>query len=227
MPRRWSTGRKKGHEVDHHDSGPEKSHGRIERRIVKATGYLDWFEPAERKHWLGLRSLVEITSIRGHKGEISTEKRYYLSTHAAEAAKLGDLVRRHWGIENRCHWVLDMTFDEDHCQACKGNAAESLALLRKLTLNLLRHDQTIKDTMRGKRIQAALSEPILETLLNSAFQNEVALRRGAKQNGLTARNPRDGGWLLNQPLSRIGGLGDAMGSFHRFVVGLDLVIGTI
>ena len=164
-PEALKYGRKKGHQVDHHDTGPEKSHGRIERRIVKVTDYLDWFEPTERKHWLGLRSLVEITSIREHQGETSTEKRYYLSTHAAEAVKLGDLVRRHWGIENRCHWILDMTFDEDHCRARKGNAAENLALLRKLTLNLLRHDQSIKDTMRGKRIQAALSEPILETLL--------------------------------------------------------------
>ncbi len=58
-----------------------------------------------------------------------------------------------------------MTFGEDHCPVRKGNAAENLALLRKLTLNLLRHDQTIQDTMRGKRILAALSEPILETLL--------------------------------------------------------------
>jgi predicted transposase YbfD/YdcC len=51
-----------------------------------------------------------------------------------------------------------MTFDEDHCRVRKGHAAENLALLRKLTLNLLRHDQTIKDTMRGKRIRAALCE---------------------------------------------------------------------
>jgi hypothetical protein len=51
-----------------------------------------------------------------------------------------------------------MTFDEDRCRARKGHAAENLALLRKLTLNLLRQDQTIKDTMRAKRIRAALCE---------------------------------------------------------------------
>jgi hypothetical protein len=58
-----------------------------------------------------------------------------------------------------------MTFDEDSCRARKGHAAENLALLRKLTLNLLRHDQTIKDTMRGKRIRAALCEKTLQTLM--------------------------------------------------------------
>jgi len=158
-------GRTKGSRISLHDPGPEKGHGRIEHRVVKVTDYLDWFEPSERKHWLGLRSLVEITSSRSLKGETSTEKRYYLSSHGPDAEKLGDLVRRHWGIENRCHWVLDMTFDEDSCRARKGHAAENLALLRKLTLNLLRHDQTIKDTMRGKRIRAALCEKTLQTLM--------------------------------------------------------------
>lgn len=158
-------GRTKGAAVHHHDPGPEKGHGRIEHRVVKATDFLDWFEPAERKHWLGLRSLVEITSTRQLKGETSIEKRYYLTSHDPEAARLGDLIRRHWGIENRCHWVLDMTFGEDHCRVRKGHAGENLALLRKLSLNLLRHDQTIKDTMRGKRIRAALCEKTLEILL--------------------------------------------------------------
>jgi len=158
-------GQAKGAKVTRHDPGPEKGHGRIERRIVRATDYLDWFEPTERKHWLGLRSLVEITGSREIRGETSIEKRYYLTSHAPEADKLGDMVRGHWGIENRCHWVLDMTFDEDQCRARKGNAAQNLALLRKLTLNLLRHDKTIKDTMRGKRIRAALCEKTLQSLM--------------------------------------------------------------
>ena len=108
---------------------------------------------------------MKITSSRSLKGETSTEKRYYRSSHAPDTEKLGDLVRRHWGIENRCHWVLDMTFDEDSCCARKGHAAGNLALLRKLTLNLLRHDKTIKDTMRGKRIRAAFCEKTLPTLM--------------------------------------------------------------
>ena len=164
-PEALDYGKTKGNQVQHHDPGPEKSHGRIEHRVVKVTDYLDWFEPSERKHWLGLRSLVEITSTRQHKGETSLEKRYYLTSHAPEALLLGDMIRRHWGIENRCHWVLDMTFDEDQCRVRKGHAAENLALLRKLTLNLLRHDQTIKDTMRGKRIRAALCEKTLSALM--------------------------------------------------------------
>lgn len=167
-PAALAYGRDKGAIVSHHDPGPEKGHGRIERRAVRVTDYLDWFEPAERKHWLGLRSLVEISSTREIKGGTSIEKRYYLTSHAPDAERLGDLVRRHWGIENQCHWVLDVTFGEDNCRARKGHAAQNLALLRKLTLNLLRADQTIKDTMRGKRIRAALCEQTLQTLMKLA-----------------------------------------------------------
>jgi predicted transposase YbfD/YdcC len=155
-----------GRVVAEHQSGAEKGHGRIEQRSIKVTDYLDWLEPDERKHWLGLRSLVEVTSTRElNNGSKSTEKRYYLTSHAPDAQKLLDLVRRHWGIENRCHWVLDVTFNEDQCRVRMGHAAQNLALLRKLTLNLLRADQSVKDTMRGKRIRAALCERTLETFL--------------------------------------------------------------
>jgi predicted transposase YbfD/YdcC len=110
--------------------------------------------------------VVEVTSTRElNNGSKSTEKRYCLSSRAPEAQKLLDLVRRHWGIESRCHWVLDATFNEDQCRARMGHAAENLALLRKLALNLLRADQSVKDTMRGKRIRAALCERTLETFL--------------------------------------------------------------
>jgi predicted transposase YbfD/YdcC len=77
----------------------------------------------------------------------------------------GGAEKGHGRIENRCHWVLDVTFSEDQCRARMRHAAQNLALLRKLTLNLLRSDQTIKDTIRGKRIQAMLCEDILETLM--------------------------------------------------------------
>lgn len=164
-PAALAYGEAKGSVVHHHDTGWEKGHGRLERRSVRVTDYLDWIDPAERKQWLALRSLVEITSTREITGQTSTEKRYYLTSHLPDAEKLGGLVRRHWGIENRCHWVLDVTFDEDHSRARKGNAAQNLALLRKLTLNLLRADRTIKDTMRGKRIRAALCEQTLQTLM--------------------------------------------------------------
>ena len=72
---------------------------------------------------------------------------------------------QHWSIENQCHWVLDVTFDEDQCRARKDHAAQNLAMLRKVCLSLLKQDTSLKDSLRGKRYRAALDETVLETIL--------------------------------------------------------------
>ncbi len=84
---------------------------------------------------------------------------------APDAKRLAELIRQHWSIENQCHWILDVTFGEDQCRARKGNATINLAMLRKVALSLLKHDTTIKDTVRGKRYQASLDENVLEAIL--------------------------------------------------------------
>ena len=93
------------------------------------------------------------------------EKRYYLSDQKPDADQFQKLIRQHWGIENSCHWVLDVVWDEDSSRIRKGNAAENVALLRKLALNLLRANQTVKDTIQGKRLRAAFDEKIIEQLM--------------------------------------------------------------
>lgn len=75
------------------------------------------------------------------------------------------MIRQHWSIENQCHWILDVTFDEDQCRSRKGHAAANLAMLRKVVLSLLKNDTTIKDSVRGKRYRAALDENTLEKIL--------------------------------------------------------------
>ena len=70
----------------------------------------------------------------------------------------GKGLRNHWGIENNLHWQLDVTFDEDRNRVAKRNAAENLALLRRLTLSLLQAHPA-KDSIAKKRFAAAL-DPI-------------------------------------------------------------------
>jgi len=144
-----------------------RAHGRIERRVVLATDSLWWIDKLERESWMDLRTVVCVESHREERGSggKSVRKRYFLTTHEPDAPRLQRLIRQHWSIENQCHWVLDVTFDEDQCRARKDHAAQNLAMLRKVCLSLLKQETTIKDTLRGKRYRAALDESVLENIL--------------------------------------------------------------
>jgi len=81
------------------------------------------------------------------------------------AEKLQDIVRRHWGIENSLHWVLDVTFREDHYRARKLNAAHNLAIVRHLALDLLKAETKSKKSINKKRKRCAYDpDYILEVL---------------------------------------------------------------
>ena len=128
---------------------------------------MSWIDKNERESWHGLQSLVCVESYREDlsSGKSSLERRYYLTSHEPDAEKLQKLIRQHWAIENSCHWILDVVWDEDSSRIRKGNAAENVALLRKTALNILKSDTTIKDTIRGKRLQVTFSDDVLEKLL--------------------------------------------------------------
>jgi predicted transposase YbfD/YdcC len=72
------------------------------------------------------------------KGETATEVRYFIGDKKAGAKYYGAGLRHHWGVENNLHWQLDVNFGEDRSRVQKRNAAENLALLRRLTLSLLK-----------------------------------------------------------------------------------------
>ena len=100
---------------------------------------------------------------------VSVERAYYLSTLSADAARLNELARRHWSVENELHWVLDMTFDEDHSRIRDRNSATNLALLRKLALALLKREQSNpKKSIVMKRRRAGWDNEYLFTVLSAA-----------------------------------------------------------
>jgi predicted transposase YbfD/YdcC len=90
----------------------DKAHGRLEVRRTFCTDDLDWM--TERTRWKGLKSIVMVERERTVGDATTLEKAYYLTTRDPDAQRLGEIVRRHWSIENELHWVLDMTCDEDH-----------------------------------------------------------------------------------------------------------------
>jgi len=116
--------------------------------------------------WPGIKSILAVESIRMIKphGAVTAEKRYFLSSVPAADERQVAAIRQHWSIENRLHWVLDVTFQEDASRVREQQARRNLALLRKIALNLLHHSPTT-GSVRGRRKQAAWNEAFMAQLL--------------------------------------------------------------
>lgn len=141
----------------------EKGHGRIETRRYWQSSDIGWFQ--DKKLWKNLRSIGMVESIRKIKGKSTIERRYYLSSLSLDAETFARAVRGHWGVENNLHWTLDVAFGEDQSRARTKYAAQNLATLRRIALNLCKKDTQRKISLRQKKILAALDTGFLEQLL--------------------------------------------------------------
>jgi predicted transposase YbfD/YdcC len=145
----------------------EKGHGRIERRRCRAIGdpdYLAYVDPTGA--WPNLRSVVCVESTRRIGDAVSTEARHYLSSLPPDAALLQQVIRGHWGVENRLHWALDLAFREDSSRVRADHAPENLAIVRHLALNLLRRDPNRRVGLKNARFKAALNDAYLRSILD-------------------------------------------------------------
>jgi len=155
----------------HHSAAKttDKDHGRLEiRRTWTLTdpailAYLD-----EAGQWASLGGIGLVEAERRIGDQRSVETRHYLLSAPLDAATFGQTVRAHWDIENKLHWVLDVTCDEDASRVRAGHAAQHRAALRHLALNLLRRDTTHRGSVATKRFRAALDHDYLPTLLAAA-----------------------------------------------------------
>jgi predicted transposase YbfD/YdcC len=140
-------------------------HGRIETRRALVAHDVAWL--AERHDFPGLAALAKVTATREIEGKSTTAERYYLLSKPLSAARLAAVVRSHWQIENRLHWVLDVVMDEDGSRARKDHAPENLARLRRFALNLLRAHPDQGST-RGKIKRAGWDDAFLLQILAAA-----------------------------------------------------------
>ena len=141
----------------------EKDHGRLETRRYYQSDQLDWF--ADRSKWEGLKSVGLVESIREVNGKTTVERRYYLTSLPLNVETFARAVRGHWGVENKLHWIMDVCFHEDQSRARTGYAAENLATLRRLALNMLKREQTKKRGIKGKQLNASWDHAYLLRLL--------------------------------------------------------------
>ena len=104
---------------------------------------------------------------RYHKatGKIEREIRYYITSLKPDAARLNSVIRQHWGIENKLHWVLDVGFGEDLDRNAQAMRRKTSPLLNRIALNLLKQETTLKRGIKGKRLKAAWDNPYLLKLL--------------------------------------------------------------
>ncbi len=149
-----------------HDSyeQTEKGHGRLETRTCWTTHQIEWLR--QRHDWPGLQSIAVVDRRRQIGPEVTTERRYFISSLPGRTAqRIGQAVRNHWSVENGLHWSLDLCFGEDQSRARIGNAAENLSRVRRLALTLLKQETTAKVGIKAKRLLAGWDEKYLLRVL--------------------------------------------------------------
>jgi predicted transposase YbfD/YdcC len=141
----------------------EKGHGREENRSYVVCPIPDDLPDGSR--WAKLKAIGIALSETRRDGKLCNEVRYYILSKYLSGRGFAEAVRAHWGIENRLHWQLDVTFQEDQCRVRKGHADANLSILRRTTLSLLKNEPTRKVGIKNKRLAAALDETYLEKVL--------------------------------------------------------------
>ena len=142
-----------------------KGHGRVETRVCRQSGRLGWFADLDKRK--GLKSVFMVDSVREIKGVATAERRFFISSLRVDSQKALETSRAHWNVENRLHWRPDVQFNEDQCRARTRNAAENLAILRRIALNMLNSEKTKKRGIKGKQKNASWNHDYLMMLLRS------------------------------------------------------------
>ena len=140
----------------------EKGHGRVETRT-----YLQLPAPEKLPGfalWKGLQTIAIVTSLCLRDGKESIEVRYYISSLAMGVEQLARAVRGHWGIENSCHWILDVIYREDESRIREESLRENMAWLNRFTLSLLKQKSDRKSIAMRRQCCGWDESYILEVL---------------------------------------------------------------
>jgi predicted transposase YbfD/YdcC len=140
----------------------EKGHGRDEIRSYIQMPVSD--DLRGRELWKGMASIGVATLVCVREGKETTETRYYISSLPVRVKLFAHAVRSHWGIENGCHWSLDMTYREDESRIRDPHLRENFAWLNRFTLSLLKQHPG-RDSTAMKRRACGWSEEFLIEIL--------------------------------------------------------------
>ncbi|MEZ6054640.1 MAG: ISAs1 family transposase [Planctomycetaceae bacterium] len=153
-------------------SAKQQSHGRTEQRACYVIGVPKGDKVFAR--WPSIRSigmLYRHSTTRDKQGKVQEthDVTFFISSLPPRVRRLNQLLRDHWSIESSEHSVLDVVFTEDASRIRTGSAPEVAAAFRRLSLNILQQDTSLKESIRGKRLCAGWDEAVLDGIY-AAFQ---------------------------------------------------------
>lgn len=149
----------------------EKDHGRIEIRKYGFCSQVDWLKK-NHPQWSMIQGIGFVTSTRIIGNKETEETRYYISSLNSDVQTFAHAIRSHWGIENSLHGVLDITFSEDSSKIRHKRAAENMAIIRRIGVNLLElsKSHTVeKISKKGMRLKAGWDDTYLKSVLTQQF----------------------------------------------------------
>jgi predicted transposase YbfD/YdcC len=168
--RRTETSARERYQIDEFSEEKTKHHGRQEQRacrvVYRKKQKESWGFVDPNDEWKTLETLIRVNSYRKNRktGKEEQEERFYISSSKKSAENILLATRKHWHIENKLHWVLDVQFGEDQAQKRERNAAANVSILRRAAINLMKKDKTFKNTRRA-RVHAILKTEFMEKLL--------------------------------------------------------------
>jgi predicted transposase YbfD/YdcC len=143
----------------------DTGHGRQETRSYIQMPVPDRLRDVER--WKGLQSIGVVTSVCVRDGKETIETRYYISSLPVGVKRFAHAVRSHWGIENSCHWSLDVTYREDESRIREKHLRENFAWLSRFTLSLLKQHPGRQSLVMKRRCCGWGEQFLLEVVIGA------------------------------------------------------------
>lgn len=144
----------------------ETAHGRTETRrytLITDFDHIDYLNRHER--WFKLAAIGIVERTRKMHDTVEQEVSFFVTSLTAGVERFADAVRRHWGIENSLHWVLDIAFREDDHRGRTGFEPENFTVLRHFALNLIKLETLVTDSLSGKRQRAGWDNDYMLAIL--------------------------------------------------------------
>lgn len=140
----------------------DSGHGRIEERNYFKINDVEFLNRSS--DWKGFRSIGLVEAIVTRNGKVSVERRYYIASFEGDAEQFGQIVRKHWQVENNLHWMLDVQFREDDGLKRAKNSAANFSVIKRIALNLLKKESS-PWKLKKKMMKAIYNEDFLMKIL--------------------------------------------------------------